>query len=179
MESSKRFKLKAIFTVSLLVFSIFHNSLVYANSSWHWLTSSPKELLPLAIIFTLAIEYTGILIFGKRNLIRWRKIKVFSTIVLANIASFIFPYIARANMLRATSGNWVYAWEGAFTKGPYYIVLFGYLFMTVLVEVPIVYCILKRHALGKKFLFNLIIVLNIITTCIVAVTERTLYYGQW
>ncbi|ARE87276.1 hypothetical protein CLFO_16750 [Clostridium formicaceticum] len=171
--------MKYVFATSLLVFIISHNSLVYANSSWRWLTSSPKELLPLAIIFTLAIEYTGILILGKLNLIKWERIKILAIIVLANIASFIFPYIVRAHTFRAISGGWVNAWKDAFTKGPYYIVLFGYLFMTLLVEVPIVYGMLKKYTLSKKILINLIVILNIITTCIVAVIERTLYHGQW
>ncbi|KJF28202.1 hypothetical protein TZ02_05060 [Clostridium aceticum] len=172
-------KLKYVFATSLLVFLTFGNSFVYANSSWRWLTSSPKELLPIAIIFTLAIEYIGILSLGKLHLIKWERIKIFGIIVLANIASFILPYIIRAYTLRPISGGWVNAWRDAFTKGPYYIVLFGYLFLTLLVEVPIVYGFLKKYTLSKKFLMSLIILLNIITTCIVAIIERTLYHGQW
>lgn len=180
MIPQKRLRWTCCFGVYLLLFFAYQTDTVYANSSWRWLTSSPKELLPIAILFTLAIEYLGIMSLGKlKKQMDWKRIKVFSIVIAANISSFVFPYIMRTLMMKATASSWVEAWGDAFNAGPFYIVLFGFLFMTILVEIPIVYGTLKKHTLSKKFLFGLIITLNIITTGIVAILERILFKGQW
>ncbi|KAB3530919.1 hypothetical protein F8154_13440 [Alkaliphilus pronyensis] len=179
MISRKRSKLPYYFGMYIILFFAYQIDIVYANSSWRWLTSSPRELLPIAIIFTLAIEYIGIVVFGKVKQMNWRRTKILGIIIAANIASFLLPFVMRTIAMRATSVNWLEAWEDAFGAGPFYIVLFGYLFITILFEIPVMYGNLKKHTMSKKLLFRLIIALNIVTTCIVAVLERILYKGQW
>ncbi|MCC5911253.1 MAG: hypothetical protein JJT76_12520 [Clostridiaceae bacterium] len=179
MRFRKRLKLICLFGVFSFFCFAYQTDVVFANSSWRWLTSSPKELLPIAIISTLAIEYTGILYFQKLKKIEWKRIKVLGIVIAANLASFVLPIVTRAYEMRIFARNWLEAWEYAFDKGPFYIVMFGYLFMTIAIEIPIIYGYLRKYTMSKNLLITLIITLNIITTGIVAVLERILYKGQW
>ena len=178
MKTNKGTNQKIFILSIIFICIILFSNIVYANSSWRWLTSSPKKLLPIAVISTLMVEFMGVLFLGKVKG-KIRPIKVLGIVALANIVSFVFPYIVRAYLFRATAGTFAYAWKDAFEAGPFYIVLFGYLILTILLELPLVYSYLKRYALDKKALFKSIIGLNLITTIIVAFLERTLYYGQW
>ncbi|NMB28208.1 MAG: hypothetical protein GX987_09195 [Tissierellia bacterium] len=171
---NKKISILSIIFICIILFS----NIVYANSSWRWLTSSPRKLLPIAVISTLMVEFMGVLFLGKVKG-KIRPIKVLGIVALANIVSFVFPYIVRAYLFRATAGTFAYAWEDAFEAGPFYIVLFGYLILTILLELPLVYSYLKKYTSNKKALFKSVIGLNLITTIIVAVLERILYYGQW
>jgi hypothetical protein len=152
---------------------------VFANSSWQWLTSSPKEWLPVAVSLTLSIEIAGILLFATLNKGLGLKLKMVLLIIGANLASFLLPYISRALQLQIFYDGWGEAWNGAFESGPYYIVLLGYLMLTLLVEVPIVYHFSKKHAKWPRALLVTIVVVNVITTLIVALLERRMFYGEW
>ncbi|KGA95865.1 hypothetical protein AJ85_17210 [Alkalihalobacillus alcalophilus ATCC 27647 = CGMCC 1.3604] len=165
--------------LSLILFIFMFHSTGYANSSWQWLTSSPKEMLPLAIILTLCFEIISILFLGK--LVKNYSIKVIAALIitLANIVSFLFPYIFRAIEFQAVSGGWAYAWYDAFAAGPYYIVLTGYLFLTLCIEVPIIYFLLKNYSKSRRFLLGVVISVNVMTTLIVAIMERIMFYGHW
>ena len=178
MKTDKNSKQKIPMALILFSYITLLSSTVYANSSWRWLTSSPKKLLPIAIVLTLMVEFIGILFLGRVKG-KIKPIKVLGIVALANIVSFVFPYIVRAYLFRATAGTFAYAWEDAFEAGPFYIVLLGYLILTILLELPLVYSYLKRHTSNKKILLKSIIGVNLITTIIVAVLERTLYHGQW
>ncbi|WP_413382032.1 hypothetical protein [Alkalihalobacillus sp. 1P02AB] len=166
-------------TLSLILFTFMFHSTGYANSSWQWLTSSPKEILPLAIILTLCFEIIGILFLGK--LVKNYLIKVIAALIImvANIVSFLFPYIFRAIEFQAISGGWSYAWYDAFAAGPYYIVLTGYLFLTLSIEVPLIYLLLKKYSKDKRVLLGVVISVNVMTTLIVAIMERMMFYGHW
>jgi hypothetical protein len=59
----------------------------YANSSWHWLTTSPITILPFAVISTLLVETILIVKFGKVK----KQIKAFGIVTLANLISFLAP----------------------------------------------------------------------------------------
>lgn len=133
------------------------------------------KLLPFAIILTLLIEVVGIIIFGQ---VKDTK-NVLKVVTLANVISFIFPYVERANRMKAVAGSWFWAVRKAFDSGPYYMVLTGYLILTILIEVPLVYKFLSRHSLNRKRLLQTIILVNIITTLIVAGIERYFCYGRW
>ncbi|WP_343770884.1 hypothetical protein [Clostridium malenominatum] len=166
---------KRVFLLTLLTLMIMLQGRVYANSSWHWVTVSPKLVLPIAIILTLVIETFIIYKYGTVQ----GKDKVLIVVALANIASFVLPYIERAKRFMAVAGHWYYAWIKAFDSGPYYIVLTGYLILTLIVEFPIVYLVLKKYSKDNKTLGKAILVANIITTLIVAVLERLLCHGRW
>jgi hypothetical protein len=163
--------------VSILLssFIIFHNT-VYANSSWHWLTASPRELLPYVIVLTLGIEIAGLLIFGTLNRDLITKVKAAIIVTIANMVSFLLPYIIRAIQFRGVSSE---PWYDSFTKGPYYIVLTGYLFLTLVIEVPMVYVYVRKFSQNRRVLLATITLVNVITTILVAGLERTFLKGQW
>ena len=148
-------------------------SIVYANSSWHWVTSSPMKVLPFAVIFTILIETASITKLGR---VADSK-KAFYIICLANLMSFISPYLERAYRFIPTSGG--FSIFAAFTKGPFYMILAGYLILTIAVELPIVYFLLRKDSMNKKNLLISILLSNIVTTLLVAVCERMICVGQW
>ncbi|AEV69764.1 hypothetical protein [Acetivibrio clariflavus] len=145
---------------------------VYANSSWHWITMSPMKILPYVIIFTLIVEIAAVFTIGKVKNFK----RVFYVISLANLFSYLAPYVERAYRFIPTSGFRISA---AFNKGPYYIVLTGYLILTIIVELPIVFWMLRKHTESKKMLVISILGANIVTTVAVAIIERILCIGQW
>ena len=159
--------------VFINIFLVLFPSIVSANSSWHWLTVSPMKVLPFAVVFTLLIETVSVVKFGKVTSAK----KAFLTVGLANLLSFVAPYLERAYRFMATTGGFTFS--AAFNKGPYYMILFGYLALTVIVELPVVYLILRKDSLNKKNLFLSILLSNVVTTLLVAVTERVICTGVW
>ncbi len=145
----------------------------YANSSWHWVTISPLKILPIAIITTLLFEAVVIAKLGKISDYN----KTFLIVSFANLFSFLFPYLIRAYRFIPTSGG--FDLLAAFNKGPYYMVLTGYLVLTILVELPIVYLLLKKVAKSRLMLIISIVSSNIITTLLVAFFERQICKGVW
>lgn len=162
-----------LLVVCINIFLVLMPSRVYANSSWHWLTVSPMTVLPFAIIFTLLIETVSVVKLGKVA----NSKKAFLIVGLANLLSFIAPYLERAYRFMPTSGG--FSISAAFNKGPYYMILFGYLALTVIIEVPVVYLILRRESPSRKNLIISILLSNIITTLLVAVIERVICAGRW
>ncbi|MCQ1530719.1 hypothetical protein [Lutispora saccharofermentans] len=176
MKNIKKYNLvKRTLLCCILLFYIYPAE-VLANSSWHWVTVSPMRVLPLAIILTLAIETWGVSVYGKVK----GKVKAFIIVTFANIVSFIAPYIYSTCILNRFYGSgWGYAWERAFNNGPNYIIRLAYLVLTLCIEVPLVYFLLKNQSKDKKKLLLITIVANVITTIAVAVLERLLCQGQW
>lgn len=146
-----------------------------ANSSWRWLTRSPRQVLAVAVVLTLLVETWAITSYGKVT----KKSKAFIVVALANMLSFVAPYVLRAFMFQPISGGFLDAWFDAFDAGPYYIIRLGYLILTLAVEVPIVRHVLKQYTDKPKNLLNSVIIANVVTTVMVAVMERILCRGQW
>lgn len=168
--------LKKNVTSSLILtvlFVLMFSTVANANSSWHWVTASPLKVLPFAIFVTLLIETTAIVSIGKVADIK----KSFIVVSLANLISFLAPYIFRAFRFIPTSGG--FRLVDAFNKGPYYIVLTGYLVLTLIIELPIVYFILNKYVKDNKRLVISILSSNIITTLLVAICERQICIGRW
>lgn len=155
------------------VFLFLFPSIVYANSSWHWVTSSPMKVLPFAVVFTIFIETASVIKAGRVS----NSKKAFYIICLANIMSFIAPYLERAYRFIPTSGG--FSIFAAFNKGPFYMILAGYLILTIAVELPIVYFLLKKESANRKNLLISILLSNTVTTLLVAVCERIICVGQW
>lgn len=146
---------------------------VYANSSWHWITTSPMTILPVAIILTLVIEIVAIIKIAK---VKSHK-KVFWVVTFVNLLSYLAPYIERAYRFIPTAGN--FNLFAAFNKGPYYIILSGYLLLTIIIEVPVAFFLLRKDVKNHKKLAISILGANVITTLVVAVIERMVCIGQW
>lgn len=155
------------------IFFIIFPATAYANSSWHWVTTSPMTIFPFAIILTLLVETVSAVKFGSVSDAK----KAFLVVSLANLLSFLAPYLERAYRFIPTSGG--FSISAAFNRGPYYIVLMEYLLLTIIVELPVVYFLLKDFSASKRNLLISIILSNAATTVIVAVLERLICIGMW
>jgi hypothetical protein len=144
----------------------------YANSSWHWITVSPMKILPFVIILTLIVEIASVYLVGKVKNFR----RIFYVVALANLFSYLAPYIERAYRFIPTGG---FSISSAFNKGPFYIVRLGYLILTIVIELPIAYWLLRKQTDNQKMLAISIIGSNILTTVAVAIVERIVCIGQW
>ena len=155
----------------LFLLILLFPTVAYANSSWHWLTNTnPFDVLPFAAILTLLIEYIAI---KKANAIS-RSWRLFVIISIANIASFLLPFAVL--LLPSEIG---YSFEMSIQHLPKYIVGIGYLLLTLIVEMPVVYISYQKIVSNKKRLIISIIMVNAATTIMVAAVERIICRGSW
>jgi hypothetical protein len=150
----------------LLVLSQF----VFADSSWCWLTDTrPFDILPLVALATIVIEVLAIWLIPNTG----KLMKTAVAVILANAASFLLPYALLLN-------DPVYPkFDDMLNAGPNYIVGAGFVILTLVLEIPIVYNLLKKHVDSKKKLLWSIVGSNIVTTAMVAVIERMVTDGYW
>ena len=168
----KKYKLFSMSVISTLGVSIFP-VLASANSSWVWISETrPYDILPFVIIGTLLIETIAVNLVGKIG--NWYK--TFFSVFVGNIISFIAPYIGYSNSLYEQMG---YTLSQIISRGPYYTVGAVFLLLTIIIELPMVYLLLKKDADNKKKLAVCILVANVVTTALVALVERALCYGHW
>lgn len=158
----------------ILILCITFVGQVYANSSWRWLTDKkPWHLLPTAIVLTLLIEITM-----HKHILNIKSVKVYFAIIVANVCSFLFPYVM---ICYVNYSQVLYTVKETLNAGPTYMIRFGYLFMTLAIEVPIVKGMIKEliEEEDRKKAFSVTVISNIITTALVFVIERTLCKGIW
>ena len=143
---------------------------VFADSSWCWLTDTrPFDILPPVALATIVIEVLAIWLIPNTG----KLMKTAVAVILANAASFLLPYALLLN-------NPVYPkFDDMLNAGPNYIVGAGFVILTLVLEIPIVYNLLKKHVDNKKKLLWSIIGSNIVTTAMVAVIERMVTNGYW
>ena len=101
----------------------------------------------------------------------------------------ILPPVALATIVIEVLAIWLIPNTGKLMKtavavillnaGPNYIVGAGFVILTLVLEIPIVYNLLKKHVDNKKKLLWSIIGSNIVTTAMVAVIERMVTNGYW
>ena len=169
MKKYKLFSMSVISALGVSAFPMFAS----ANSSWVWISETrPYDILPFVIIGTLLIETVAVNLVGKVD--NWYK--TFFAVFVGNIISFVVPYIGYSNSIYAEVG---YTLSQIIDRGPYYTVGTAFLLLTLIVELPIVYFLLKKDADNKKKLALCIVLANIVTTVLVAIVERTLCYGRW
>jgi len=169
---SKLLKYSTVFLIALFLFQ----NLVSANSSWTWISSTrPIDVLPFIIIVTLLIESLVIIKVNKIKAV----MKTVIIISVANAVSFVLPFLLLL-MLAYESG---FSWSDYFimitNNHPTYIVGIAHIILTLLIEVPIVYVILKKEVENEKKLLMSIVAVNLITTAFVAIVERIITVGQW
>lgn len=144
-----------------------------ANSSWRWLSEArPYDVLPFVAVITIAIETAALwLVLGKKHLVKSAVV-----LVIANLLSFVAPYVwiyIEMHVEALKTFSWL------MESGHYYTVGGVYLFMTLMIEVPVVFLTLRKHT-DNKWRFMLTAVgANVITTLITAAAERIFCYGQW
>ena len=142
---------------------------VYANSSWVWVSETrPSDVLPFVAAATVAIEW----------LAAWKKggvrdpLEAFFVVLLANILSFLAPYAT------AAFGS-PYSIREALAHLPRFTVGGVFFFMTLAIELPVVYNCLKRAAQKPKQLLHVLLLTNAATTALTALAERLLCRGHW
>ena len=148
-----------------------------ANSSWRWLTKTrPWDLLPLVIAVTLLVEVLAVWF----DLGRKRLVKTAACVTVANLLSFAAPYVCEWGTMRfdGTTGR-SYSFLEHLDHWPVYTVGIAYLLITLAVEVPVVYRVLRADANRKKRLLLTIILANLATTAFTAFVERVATRGAW
>lgn len=150
---------------------------VFANSSWHWLTSNPLPMLHWAIAGTLIVE---VIIIYPINHIK-NKAKPAVVVFIGNIVSFLTPlmFIGITPVIFEENENFFSRISRMADKLPFYLIGFAFLLLTLIVEIPIVYFSLAGNVNNKKRLIASIIVANTITTIAVGLIERMIYRGSW
>lgn len=147
---------------------------VFADSSWHWITDiHPRVIFPIAVIATLLCEFFGVTLICKIK--KWWK--VFLIIIVANLASFLFPCLFF--VIFSPYGDFASSIKAFDSNYPSYIIEPFYLFLTLIIEVPIVYFTLKNECTNRKKLLITVIAVNIFTTAMIAIIERIFCVGSW
>lgn len=145
--------------------------IAFADSSWIWLTDKrPFDILPIVAAATIVIEVLAIWLVPRTG----RFLKTTAIVVIANAVSFLFPYL-----ILLETDTWYGSFQDKLNAGPCYIVGSLFLFITLLLEVPISYQLLKSDVKSKKNLLITILAVNVVTTVMVAVVERMVTDGYW
>lgn len=144
---------------------------VSANSSWRWISETrPYDVLPLVMAVTLAVEIAGLCwIHQIRPVSRCAVV-----VLLGNLLSFAAPYI----LLRLFPHTPYEFWQ-TLEHTPFYTVGAAYLILTLVVEVPVVYGVLRYGATRQKWLPLTVVGLNVATTVLTALAERIFCHGTW
>jgi hypothetical protein len=161
--------------ITTLVLSIFFISILSAtacaNSSWHWISDTrPYDVLPFVVVGTLLIETAAVNYIPKIH----KLFKVFCVISLGNLLSYMVPWAFRYFVPYAFG-----TFHDSIEHGPVYNIGLAYLFLTVVVELPVEYFLLKNDSMKKTKLALTIILANVATTSLVAVVERIVCAGEW
>ncbi len=174
-------KNKTMFTILVAITLVLLFPITaYANSSWHWVSSSrPLDLFPVVVIITLLLEIISVNYIAKVKDLK----RVIPVVSLANLASFVVPYIwlgvSPRNVYTGLDDNIFNVIKYTVEHTPTFTVSISFLLMTLLVETPIVYLFFKDNVQNKRKLIFNIILINIITTAITFAVERIFCYGEW
>ena len=152
---------------------LFLPTRIYANSSWHWISATrPIDILLYVIIASLIIESIVILRIS-RSLYRTLRV-----VCLANCVSFLIPYLSYFLPNELGVSGYEYFIK-MINHWPSFIIGVGYLSLTILVEVPIVYFFLEKDCTNRRELLIRILIANTFTTTMVFFLEKALCFGQW
>lgn len=149
---------------------------VYANSSWGWISEKrPFDILPWVAAATILIEAIAAGLIPKTDIERRPYvIKTFVIVILANLFSFVAPYL-----IMYASMSWYGSFDRVLDAAPNYMVGLAYLALTVLVELPLLYVFLGKHVSDKNRFLAIIITTNTVTTIMTAIVERVICEGSW
>jgi len=167
----KKYKLISRLIIGLLLLQAF-NLTIFANSSWVWISETrPYDVLPWVAVGTLMIETVSIIVFAKIK----NGFKVFTFVTIANAISFAAPYLINLMLY----SDQMFSFDKYLEHWPSYMVGFLFCIATVLIELPIVYFSLSKYASSIKRFVITVICSNIVTTVLVAITERIFCVGRW
>ncbi len=147
-------------------------TVAYANSSWIWISETrPWDILPVVVLVTLVVEILAIRLFSGDK--RTGRIALFVT--LGNLLSFLVPYLFK--WLAYTMDG--FGFDKYLNHFPSFITSTFYFALTLIVELPLVYCALVPKEKPSRKLMWTVIAANIVTTALTAVAEHTLCQGHW
>ena len=156
----------------LLLFPLLFVTVAYANSSWVWISETrPWDILPVVVVVTLAVEILAIRLFSGNK--QTGRIALFVT--LGNLLSFIAPYLIK--WLAYTMDG--FGFDKYLNHFPSFITGTFYWGLTLIVELPLVYCALNSKGESNRKLMWTVIAANIATTALTAIAEHTLCRGHW
>ena len=161
-------------SIALIALMLAIPGTAWANSSWRWLTQTrPYDVLPFVVAVTLLIEVLAIAFAAGPKAI-WRAL---IAVVAANLLSFAAPYAVEfiGNAVNGAGHTFAEHLE----HWPVYTVGLAYLLMTLAVEIPVVYCTLRKQVENRSRLMMAIILANTATTLMVALLERNAARGTW
>lgn len=164
-----------LFTNTTTIFLLFSGFIftASANSSWTWISETrPYDVLPFVALATLLIETVGYTLWLKTE----NFYRTFSGVVIGNLISFAVPYIGYSN---TTPYAGYYTLTQILNRGPFYTVGAAFLLVTVLIELPFMYFWLKKEVTNKKKLVAAAVILNTVTTVMVAIVERVFCEGYY
>lgn len=144
-----------------------------ANSSWWWISETrPYDVLPFVALITIAIETAALWwTLGKQHLT-----KIAVVVVIANLLSFAAPYL---DIYFGIFEVHLYPFWQTLERFPSYTVRGVYLTATLIIELPVVFFSLRKHAERKGSLLLTAACANLVTTLLTAAAERLFCYGQW
>ncbi len=100
--------------------------------------------------------------------------KVIFVVFVANLVSFIVPYV-----IEYLSMSWYGSFFDVIDSVPIFTVNAGFLLLTLAVEIPIVYNLLKKYVANKKMLMWHTLYANVATTVMLVIVERLICSGLW
>jgi hypothetical protein len=158
------------------------NVQIFANSSWYLYANEPYTVLPYVIIFTLLFEIIFILYF-----IRIRNIKqiFYGTIVIiiANTFSFLLTLVlfglTEPNIPKEIGNEYIEKIIFSLHHWQYFINGFGFLGLTLIIEIPIIYNMLKNNVENKRRLIIILLLANTITTVIISIYGGIRFNETW
>lgn len=170
MKNYKNLSALSMTFLLLFAFPVFAS----ANSSWVWISESrPYDVLPFVALGTIIIEVLAINLFGSVK----NTGKSLAVVTMGNLLSFLLPY-AYINYFTPPYSD-VYNLTEIIERGPFYTVGAVFLLLTLIIEIPVDYLLLKEDAKNRKKLILAVVLSNIITTVLVALTERLICRGSW
>ena len=110
-----------------------------------------------------------------------KPLKASLLIIMANLLSFLLPYIIMGlvPVIYMEDLNFFEMINFYANRHPTYIVGIAFLLFTLLIEIPIIYNLLKKDVANKKCLFFSTVAVNCATTFVLAVIERIVFRGSW
>ncbi|HKK94883.1 MAG TPA: hypothetical protein VJ916_00965 [Anaerovoracaceae bacterium] len=164
-------KNRSKYIVMVLAIVLLVPQITYADSSWYWVSKTrPFDILPFVAIGTILIEVMWI-----RYATRMKELgKVVIVVIVANLVSFLAPYV-----IEYFSMSWYGSFFDVIDSVPIFTVNAGFLLLTLAVEMPIVYNLLKKYVANKKMLMWHTLYANVATTVMLVIVERLICSGLW
>lgn len=155
-------------TFVFIILTFCFTPTVFANSIWtkRMDNYSYMEHFPYIIIGTLIIEILALLaVTGMK-----KPLKVIGAVVLANAASFLIPEMI-INVIMFNGNHF----EFFMLFNTYWVLNVIFIIITIVIELPIIWVILRKDEKNVKALLLTTVAVNIFTTVVTAFIDIQIY----